>query len=82
MTQYRTSFSRINFYYSPPLVQSADVVFDTDIPFEDDYLAEFEAVAWDAMWQQNPHWGTVGGWSSVMGDCKYVLAVRYNDEEN
>lgn len=74
MKTYKTKFERINFGYSPPLCQTADVVFQTDIPFEDGHLEEFECVVWDAMWKQNPHWkdpeGPLpdrAGWSSVLG---------------
>lgn len=78
MARYRTHFERIHFGYNPPLEQTADVVFDTEIPFDDDHLGEFEEVAWAAMREQNPHWrnsvGPVpgdGGWSSVGGGHKY-----------
>ena len=74
MTLYRTTFERLNFGINPPLKQTADVIFETDIPFEDDSLEAFEKVVWAAMWAQNPHWkdpsapaGMTTGWSSVMG---------------
>ena len=76
--RYRTTFGRLNFGFQPALHQTADVVFDTDIPFDDIHIEEFEEVAWDAMLEQNPHWknpqgplpGTQG-WSSVLGGNKY-----------
>lgn len=63
---------------NPPLKQTADVAFKTNIPFDDEHLCEFETVAWAAMWEQNPHWSNpdglfdgVSGWSSVMGGNKF-----------
>jgi hypothetical protein len=77
MALYRTSFERINFGISPPLKQSADVLFSTDIPFEDEHLEAFTEVMWSAMWEQNPHWanpqgpaGATTGWSSVLWNHK------------
>jgi hypothetical protein len=76
---YRTQFERLNFGYNPPLRQTADVVFETDIPFDDEHLEEFESAAWAAVWKQNPHWqdptGPIDGrpgWSSVLGGSKYT----------
>ena len=71
---YKTTFKRYNFDFQPVLVQSADVVFVTDIPDSDETIEEFERVMWDAMWEQNSHWkdptGPLkgrSGWSSVLG---------------
>lgn len=73
---WRTHFERHNFDFRPQLTQSADVVFETDIPFNnnDGNPEKFERAAWDAMWEQNPHWkdsrGPIAnskGWSSVFG---------------
>jgi len=80
MARYRTNFHRINFGFSPPLIQTADVVFDTEIPNDhDECLEEFEEAAWAEMWVQNPHWKNAKGplssgtgWSSVLGDNRYV----------
>lgn len=74
MARYKTTFERFNFGFSPALHQSSDVVFDTDVPFDDDNLTEFDEVMWEAMRQQNPTFmnangplpGTTG-WSSVFG---------------
>jgi len=78
MAVWRTQFERINFDFDPALRQTADVVFETDIPFDDDHLGDFESAAWDAMWTQNPHWKDYSaplkgysGWSSVLGGHKY-----------
>lgn len=78
MPVYRTEFERVNFDFDPPLYQKADVVFQTDVPYDDDHLGDFEAAAWDAMWTQNPHWKDpssplegYAGWSSVLGGRKY-----------
>ena len=81
MTTYRTNFKRINFYFDPPLVQSSDVVFETNIPFDDEHCEAFESVAWDAMWKQNPHWSKVieldgTGWSTVLGNGKYTISHK------
>ena len=76
MARYKTTFERLNFGFNPPLRQSADVVFDTDIPFEDSHLEAFEEVMRRAMIKQNPHWknhnGPVKGmgWSSILGGHK------------
>lgn len=80
MKTWRTQFERVNFDFDPPLYQRADVVFQTDVPYDDDHLGDFEAVAWEAMWTQNPHWSDkdlmkplegYAGWSSVMGGRKF-----------
>jgi hypothetical protein len=81
---WRTFFERINCDFVPALRQTADVVFETAIPFDnyDDNPEKFEQAAWDAMWQQNPHWldpkgptPTSKGWSSVMGGYKFEQVV-------
>jgi hypothetical protein len=77
---WKTTFLRYHFGYKPALVQSSDVVFDTDVPFnnEGDNSEKFEQAAWKAMWEQNPQWKnsngpliTDSGWSSVGGGFKY-----------
>lgn len=77
MPLYRTTFERFNFSITPPLKQSADVIFKTDIPFDNENLEAFELALWESMWLQNPHWadssgpsGLTSGWSSVMGGSK------------
>ena len=77
VTYYKSFFERINFGFNPPLKQTADVVFCTDIPFDDEHIEEFEKVKWKAMWEQNPQWrnpsspiGNGAGWSSVLGGHK------------
>ncbi len=73
MKLYRASFGRVNFHFTPPLRQSADVLLLTDTPFEDECLDRFDEELWAAMWEQNPHWEKpggpygLGGWSSVSG---------------
>ena len=82
---WRTTFERINFDFTPALRQTADVVFETEIPFDnyDGNPEKFEQAAWDAMWKQNPHWLnpsgplSIGkGWSSVMGGNKFEQVLR------
>lgn len=82
MKTYKVSFERINFGYKPTLNQTSDVVFQTDIPYEDENLEEFERIMWDEMWKQNPHWNKAegpipgrAGWSSVLcaGDVVEIL---------
>jgi hypothetical protein len=80
MALYRANFERFNYSVTPPLKQTADVVLQTDIPFDDEHLEAFEAALWDAMWTQNPHWadsngpkGLAKGWSSVMGGHRIEL---------
>lgn len=77
MALYRTFFERVNFGISPPLKQTADVLFSTDIPSDDEHLEAFTEVMWAAMWAQNPHWadptgpvGATSGWSSVLWNHK------------
>ncbi len=78
MARYKTHFRRYNFNFNPPLEQSADVVFSTKIPFEDGHLEKFEAAAWKAAFEQNPHWKDPkcpvkgAGWSSVLGSGRYT----------
>ena len=74
MKTYKAKFERINFGYKPSLNQSADVLFQTDIPFDNEHITEFEEACWAAMWKQNPHWENPegplpdrAGWSSVLG---------------
>lgn len=57
MAVFRTSFQRISFDFDPPVRQTSDVVFKVD---EDEYTEDnysvFDAAAWDACYEQNPHW--------------------------
>ncbi len=83
MARYKSHFERINYGFSPPLIQSADVVFDTDIPNTNDHIEDFEEAAWDAVWKQNPHWADpkapvedCAGWSSVIGGTRYELIQK------
>ena len=85
MAIWRTTFERINFDYQPALHQTADVVFETNIPFDnyDNHPEHFEHAAWAAMWEQNPHWLNSNGplpkdkgWSSVMGGSKFERVNR------
>lgn len=67
------TFSRMNFHYSPPLVQESDVLLDTELSPD---TAEFEKAMWAAMWKQNPHWlDPTGGWSSVFQKGDWVIQV-------
>lgn len=82
MPTYRTEFERVNFDFDPPLYQKADVVFICEHPYDDDHLGDFDAAAWDAMWEQNPHWKDpssplegYAGWSSVLGGRKITEVV-------
>ena len=73
MKTWKTHFYRFNSYYNPMIEQHSDVVFQTDIPFEDETLDEFIDVAWKVMWDQNPHFkNPAGGWSSVLGGREFV----------
>lgn len=83
---WRTRFERINFGYDPVLYQMADVVFECDVteeeadlfknsPQSDKAIDKLSDVAWEAVWEQNPHWENPNGptkakddgWSSVLG---------------
>ena len=88
MAIWRKAFERISFDFDPPVKQTADVVFETDIPFDDDHIVEFEEAAWGAMWEQNPHWADdklckphpdFAGFSSVLSKGPYV-EVKDNPE--
>lgn len=75
---YRAKFSRLNFTTSPALEQTADVIVETDIPLDNEHLAEFEHAIWSAMWLQTK-WNDTDvpvkgffGWSSPRCDGKYV----------
>ncbi len=81
MKTWTTKFSRENYGVNPPLKQTACVLFTTDVPYENEHLDEFEAVAWSAMWAQCPHWKDpsppapgMSGWSSVFGSGRYEEA--------
>lgn len=68
--KYKATFQRINFYFDPPLYQTSDVVLETDIPFNDDCLEDFDAALWAAAFEQNPHFKNPTGpcntsWSSI-----------------
>jgi hypothetical protein len=74
MALYRTTFYRMNFGVTPALKQTAEVLFRTDIPYENGQLAKFDKVRWAAMLEQNPHWADAKGpsclptgWSGVLG---------------
>lgn len=78
MPRYRTTFERINFGITPPLKQTADVVFETDAPFTDATSRGFTEAAWAECFKQNPHWsdpsgpsGIPTGWSSVLGGSRF-----------
>ncbi len=78
---WRTTYERINYGFSPPLRQIVDIVFDTDIPFDNEHLEAFEGAAWHALKSQMPSWsdphGPMGtGWSTVLGGNKFDPAVR------
>jgi len=82
---YRTEFERVNFDFDPPLYQKADVVFICEHPYDDDHLNEIDDAAWQAMWEQNPHWKDpssplegYSGWSSVLGGRK-ITKVEDDD---
>lgn len=73
MPLYKHTFERTNFGVTPPLKQSADVLLQTTIPFDDANIDAFEEAFWAAAYKQNPHWqdsagplGSPMGWSSVM----------------
>jgi len=77
MATYKAFFERINFGFKPAIKQTAEVLFQTDIPYENETLDEFCEVMWKAVWEQNPHWHDpssplekTAGWSSVMGGHK------------
>jgi hypothetical protein len=88
MPYYRTHFERLNFGVSPALKQTADVMFHTDLTD----VADIDAMAWEAMREQNPHWNNpagpaclANGWSSVMGgnaiermDSDTVLSLAWH----
>ena len=85
MPVYRTEFERVNFDFDPPLYQKADVVFICEHPYDDDHLNEIDDAAWQAMWEQNPHWKDpssplegYSGWSSVLGGRK-ITKVEDDD---
>lgn len=82
MPVYRTEFERINFDFDPPLYQKADVVFESEFPYDDDHVSKIDAAAWNAMWEQNPQWKDpssplegYSGWSSVLGGRKITEVV-------
>jgi len=77
MALYKAFFERINFGFNPTIKQTAEVIFETDIPYETETIEEFCEVMWKAVWEQNPHWHdpsspikNTAGWSSVLGGHK------------
>lgn len=79
---YRTNFKRTNFCFDPPVKQSLDIVFESDVPQDDDHLQEMIDAAWDALCEQYPSWSNEAdpfpikdhsGWSSVLGGRKIEL---------
>lgn len=78
MALWRTNYYRLNLSTNSPLTQSADVVFETDIPQDNEHIKEFCEVAGKAMIEQNPHWancnaprGLSKGWSSILGGYSF-----------
>lgn len=79
MKTYRTYFERFNFGYNPPLKQTSDVVFKTNIPYDDEHMEEFDKVMWKALRKQNPQWNKYEGplpgdmgWSSILGGREVI----------
>jgi hypothetical protein len=77
-----TQFVRYNYGFYPMIRQTADVVFTTEVPWDEFHVQEFEDRAWEAMWAQNPQWknyeGPIAGsmgWSSVFQVTGYKEVV-------
>ena len=82
MPIYRTLFERFNFNFDPSVKQTADVVFECDAPNDEEHYQKLSGAAWEAMWEQNPHWHEpkfhlegFGGWSSVIGGHKFEQVI-------
>jgi hypothetical protein len=88
MALFSAKFERTNYSLQPALTQTADVLLQTDIPFDDANLGAFERALWNAMWAQNPHWrdsrppaGLCSNWSDVMGGTK-IERIHESDTLN
>lgn len=53
---YAQHFERFNYNHTKPLEEKVCVIFETDIPHENETLDEFEVVMWNALWEQYPLW--------------------------
>jgi hypothetical protein len=53
---YAQHFTRENFDIIPSLKEKVCVIFETDIPFDDEHINEFKDVIWKELWKQYPLW--------------------------
>lgn len=79
MAKYSTTYKRMNCGFTPVLVETKEIIFETNIPFENESLDKFEEFAWKEFWKQTPEWkdfsapeGSSMGWSSVTGGNRFV----------
>lgn len=49
-------FTRQNFNMRPPLDEEVCVVFETDIPYDNDHIEEFDRLVWNELFRQYPIW--------------------------
>jgi hypothetical protein len=49
-------FSRQNFYVNPPLEEMVCVIFETDIPHDDEHIEAFVEDCYNALHKQYPGW--------------------------
>lgn len=79
--KYKTTFNR----FHPGKQwqkQEVEILVETDIPFDDEHLAEFEQLFWDKLFELHPDWGEGlplidgRGWSSAFS------SGRFNETES
>ena len=53
---YAQKFIRGNWNQNVSLREEIFVIFETDLPYDDKNIVEFEREIWDALWKQYPIW--------------------------
>ena len=53
---WKFTFERFCFDFQPAIRQTAEVVFQTKLPLNDETSGEFEDLAWQALSKQYPNW--------------------------
>lgn len=78
MKKYKTTFNR---FHSGKewQEQNVEIVVETDIPFDDENLEEFEQLFWNKLFELYPDWGkglpkiNDRGWSSALSSGRFTL---------
>lgn len=53
---YTIEFERANYNFKPPLSEKVTVILETETPYENESIEQFESEVWDALFVQYPIW--------------------------